>query len=337
MGAPLPGDRGAGTEMSFKEIIGHQRPVRLLQKAIANDHLPHAYLFVGPGGIGKRLTALTLAKVLNCGEGKDDCCEKCLSCRKIGDSNHPDVSVICPDGQFIRIERIRQLQRSLSYRPFEGKKRVCIIDGADRMKPEGANALLKTLEEPPLDTLLILLATERDLLLPTIASRCQKVAFTSLPIDQMVEELIRRLSIEKREAETVSALSQGSLGRALEMVDQEVWEKRPKIIRDLIELPSQNVQRAFATAESLADLGENLPLVFPIMISWYRDLIIWNEQRGVDRLINRDFYEEVNEGAGRMSRRSLVRRIEAINAASKALSQNANRRLAMESLMLELR
>jgi len=323
--------------MRFKEIIGQQRPVRLIQRAIANDHLPHAYLFVGPEGVGKRLTAITLAKALNCEEGSDDCCDRCLSCKKIDDWNHPDVSGICPDGQFIRIESIREFQRSLNYRPFEGKERVCIFDGADRMKAEGANALLKTLEEPPRDTLLVLLATERNLLLPTIVSRCQPVTFSPLPTEQMVEELTRRLPIEKREARTVAALSQGSLGRALEMVSQEIWEKRPEIIHGLIELSSENVQRAFAMAESLADLGETLALVFPIMISWYRDLIVWNENRQVDRLINQDFCEAIREGAARMSRWSTVRRIEAINETSKALSQNANRLLAMENLMLQLR
>lgn len=323
--------------MSFKEIIGHRRPVRLLQKAILNDHLPQAYLFLGPEGVGKRLTALTLAKTLNCQEEKEDCCDRCLSCRKIEDSNHPDVSVISPEGQIIRIDTIRQLRRSLSYRPYEGKKRVCILDGADRMKAEGANALLKILEEPPPDTLLILLAVERDLLLPTIVSRCQQVRFTSLPADQMIEEVTRRFSMGKREAKTVAELSQGSLGRALEMLHHEVWEKRPKIIQDLLELPSQDVGHAFAIAESLADLGENLPLAFLIMISWYRDLIIWNEQKDVDRLINQDFHEEVKQGAVLVSRRSLIRRIEAINQTSRALKYNLNRLLAMENLMLQLR
>jgi len=323
--------------MDFKEIIGHRRPIRLLQKAILNDHIPQAYLFLGPEGIGKKITALTLAKALNCEEKREDACEKCLSCRKIEDANHPDVFVINPDGQFIRIEQIRQLQRSLSYRPYEGRKRVCILDGADRMKAEGANALLKTLEEPPPATLLILLATERDSLLPTIVSRCQQVSFTSLPIDQMSEALTERLSLDDIKARTLAELSQGSPGRAIQMFHHEVWEKRPKIIQDLIDLSSQGVARAFAMAESLANLGEDLSLVFPLMISWYRDLIIWNEQKDADRLINRDFCEKVKEGATRMSRRSLVRRIEAINQTSKALDRNVNRRLAMESLMLQLR
>jgi DNA polymerase-3 subunit delta' len=323
--------------MSFEKIIGHRRPVRLLQKAILNDHLPQAYLFLGPEGIGKRRIALNLAKTLNCVEKKDDCCERCLSCRKIEDSNHPDVSVITPDGQFIRIEQVRQLQRSLNYRPYEGRKRVCILDGADRMKAEGANALLKTLEEPPPDTLLVLLAAEGGSLLPTIVSRCAQVSFTSLPIGQMTEELARRLSLEKREAKILAELSQGSPGKALEMFDQDLWEKRQNIIQDLMDLSSQGVERAFAVAASLANLGENLPSVFPVMISWYRDLIIWTEQGDVDRLINQDFFEEIKGRANTMSRGALIRRIDAINETSKALNRNVNRLLAMESLMLQLR
>ena len=323
--------------MSFKEIIGNQRPVRLLQKAILTDHLPQAYLFRGPEGVGKRRVAITLAKALNCEEGREDCCDKCLACRKTEDSNHPDVSVLCPEGQFIRIDAIRRLQRSLSYRPYEGKRRVCLLDGADRMTAESANALLKTLEEPPPDTLLILLAAETERLLPTIVSRCQQVRFTSLPIDQMVEALTRRLSIEEAEAKTVAELSQGSLGKALQLFDNEVWVKRPTIIQSLMDLPSRDVQWAFATAESVSDFGEGLPLVFPIMISWYRDLIIWKEQKDVDRLINQDFQEQIRDTAGTVSRRSLVRRIEAISQTAKALDRNVNRLLAMESLMLQLR
>jgi len=329
--------RSAGERVSFREVIGHQRPIRLLQRAIANDHLPHAYLFVGSEGIGKKLVALTLAKTINCEEGKEDCCDRCLSCRKIGDGNHPDVSVIVPEGQFIRIDKIRELQRSLSYRPFEGKKRVCILDGADRMKAEGANALLKTLEEPPPSTLLLLVASERERLLPTIVSRCQQLTFTRLPMDQMVGELINRHAIGEREARTVAALAQGSLGRALQMWDHEVWEKRGEIVHALMDLPGQRVHKAFTLAQSLVDFGEHLPLVFLVMISWYRDLILWKEGRGVDGLINQDLCEEVKRGGNLMSRRSLIRRIEAVNETSRALTHNANRLLAMEHLMLQLR
>jgi DNA polymerase-3 subunit delta' len=323
--------------MSFKDIIGHERPLRLLQRAVLTDHLPHAYLWSGPEGIGKRLTALTLAKALNCNEGREDCCDTCIACKKIDGSNHPDVSVIQPDGQFIKIDAIRQLQRSLNYRPYEGRRRVCILDGADRMKAEGANALLKTLEEPPADTLLILLATQTTRLLPTIVSRCQEVRFTSLPVGQVVEELTSRLSMGGEEARTLAELSQGSLGKALEIQEQEVWQKRPEIIQDLMELPSKDIDQAFALAQSLKDLGENLTLVFPMMISWYRDLIIWNEFQDVDRLINQDLWEKIEDKAVGMTRRSLGRRIEAIHEASNLIERNVNPLLTLENLVLQLR
>ncbi|MBW2056687.1 MAG: DNA polymerase III subunit delta' [Deltaproteobacteria bacterium] len=323
--------------MSFKEIIGNQRPIRLLRKAVSRGHLPQAYLFLGPEGIGKKLTALTLAKALNCLEGGEDCCDRCLSCKRIEDSNHPDVSVMGPEGQFIRIETIRKLQRSLSFRPYEGKKRVCILDGADRMKAEGANALLKTLEEPPPDTLLILVATQGDLLLPTIVSRCQQLKFTPLPVDRLAGEIRRRSSIGEGEAKTLAELSQGSLGRALELLDHEVWQKRPKIIQDLIDLPRGDVNRAFTLAESLADFGEDFPLVSLVMASWYRDLLVCQIEDDPSRLINRDFYQEARERASRSSRWSLIRRIDAINRTLKALRANVNRLLAVENLVLQLR
>jgi DNA polymerase-3 subunit delta' len=205
------------------------------------------------------------------------------------------------------------------------------------MKAEAANALLKTLEEPPSDTLLILLATERDLLLPTIVSRCQQVRFTPLPLDRMVDVLASRLSIDKGEAKAMAALSQGSMGRALDLVNQEIWGKRQGIIHDLMDLPSQDVRRAFAIAGSLADLGDSLPIAFLIMISWYRDLAIWKERGDASRLTNQDLCGEVRERASLMSRQSLVRRIEAIHQIAGVLSRNANRLLALESLMLQLR
>jgi DNA polymerase-3 subunit delta' len=163
------------------------------------------------------------------------------------------------------------------------------------------------------------------------------LTFTRLPMDQMVGELTNRHAIGEREARTLAALAQGSLGRALQMLDHAVWERRVEIIHGLMDLPGQRVQNAFTLAQSLVDFGENLPLVFLVMISWYRDLILWNEGRDLDGLINQDLREEVRRGGSRMSRRSLIRRIEAVNETSKALRRNANRLLAMEHLLLQLR
>ena len=162
--------------MSFKDVLGHARPIESLQRAIKNDKVGHSYLFLGNDGIGRKFVALQFAKTLNCLEGKaggEDACDHCISCRKIDQHLHPDVVVLEPEGQTLKVDQVKQMQKDLAYRPYEGKRRVCILTAADRMAPNMSNTLLKTLEEPPLHTVIILLANHPRLLLPTILSRCR--------------------------------------------------------------------------------------------------------------------------------------------------------------------
>ncbi len=181
--------------MSFKNVIGHQKQIELLQRAIVNDKVVHTYLFFGNEGIGKRWVALQFAKALNClerGAEEGDACDRCISCRKIDGALHPDVSFLEPEGpsQLIKVEAMRQMQRELAFRPYEGKRRVCVLTTADRMAPEISNTLLKTLEEPPLHTVMILLAKSARALLPTILSRCQQIPFNPLPFPSLTQWLI---------------------------------------------------------------------------------------------------------------------------------------------------
>jgi len=154
--------------MPFSEIIGHEHNIKVLLRSIERGRLHHAHIFSGPEGVGKRLTAVSLAKALNCREMVADFCGHCVSCKKIDDGNHPDVKIVVPDGQFIKIDQIRDLQHDLQFRPFEGKKRVFIIDSADKMGLPAANSLLKTLEEPPRDSILILVTANLHSLLPAL-------------------------------------------------------------------------------------------------------------------------------------------------------------------------
>ena len=137
--------------MAFKDVLGHSKPITLLQRSIKNEKVINSYLFLGNEGIGKKFVALQFAKALNClqteAEG-GDACDRCTSCRKIYHALHPDVLLIEPEGQHIKVDQVRQLQKELVYRPYEGKRRVCILTAADRMGPHIPNTLLKTLEEP---------------------------------------------------------------------------------------------------------------------------------------------------------------------------------------------
>ncbi|MEJ2428974.1 MAG: DNA polymerase III subunit delta', partial [Deltaproteobacteria bacterium] len=143
--------------MSFSEIIGQTKIIRLLRRALTQDLLPHAFLFTGAEGVGKKSTALTLAKVVNCQDrASGDCCDQCISCRKAASGNHPDINLIEREGPFIKIEQIRALKHRLRFKPLEGRYRVTVLGDSQHLKTEAANALLKVLEEPPANKLIIL-------------------------------------------------------------------------------------------------------------------------------------------------------------------------------------
>ncbi len=149
--------------MGFDEIIGHRRPLESLRLALSSGRLHHAYLFVGPEGIGKRTLATALAQAVHCGDGAGDFCGSCVNCTRIADGNHPDVRIIEPlaGKKEISIQQVREFERELNYRSFTGKRKIVIVDPATLMNLASQNALLKTLEEPPQDSLIILIAVER--------------------------------------------------------------------------------------------------------------------------------------------------------------------------------
>jgi DNA polymerase-3 subunit delta' len=322
--------------MSFEEIIGHDRQIAYLRNAMRNGRVAHAYLFLGKEGIGKKFFALNLAKALNCPRGNEDCCDECPSCLKVDRLHHPDVLLIEPQGQWIRIDQIRDLQRELSHRPYEGERRVCILTDSDRMRQEAANALLKILEEPPLHTVLILLAANGDLLLPTITSRCQRIPFNPLPLDRITEIIRSRLNLKSEEAHILACLADGSLGKALGMDLDLVLRTRREIIGKIIDLPSYAAEEILGFAEELATSNEDLPTLLSIIHSWYRDLLTHKERRSGAQLINIDLSQEIQKAALGMDSSSLINRMEVIQEALWNVDRNANRQITLEAMLLDL-
>ena len=168
--------------MSFTDIIGQKKPLALLRSALVNDRLPHAYLFLGPDGVGKHTMALAMARAIHCDKSKGDFCGQCLNCSRITGGNHPDVRVVepSPGKKEISIQQIRELERELNYRSFTGNAKIAIVDPATLMNSSSQNALLKTLEEPPKDCLIVLIAAHAGGLLPTLRSRCVRITFAPL-------------------------------------------------------------------------------------------------------------------------------------------------------------
>jgi len=212
--------------MKFSEIIGQQVAVDILRKSVKKNRPHHAYLFVGPDGVGKRATAIAFARGLNCLSSQPDGCDRCDSCRKIGNGTHPDVELISPleGGLTISIDQIRKLQRSVAYKPLEGKWKVYIIDDAASATEEAANCLLKTLEEPPPKVILILITENIYRLLSTVRSRCQVILFKQIPRLLIKKVLTERYQVSAEEAESLTWRSSGSLGRALDHLKRETPE-----------------------------------------------------------------------------------------------------------------
>jgi DNA polymerase-3 subunit delta' len=322
--------------MSFKEIIGHERQIEHLRNAMRNRRVAHAYLFLGKEGIGKKLVALNLAKALNCPRGSEDPCDECPSCLKVDHLHHPDILLVEPHGQWIRIDQIRDLQRELSHRPYEGKRRVCILMGSDRMRQEAANALLKILEEPPLHTVLILLAANVDLMLPTITSRCQRIPFNPLPFARIVEVIRLRLALKREEAYILASLADGSLGKAFQMDPEFVLRARREIIGRIIDLASYGAEQILGLAEELANRHDDLPMLLTMIHAWYRDLLAYKERESRAQLINIDLSNEIQKAAPRTDTPSLIHRMEVIQGALWTLDRNANRQITLEAMLLDL-
>jgi len=214
--------------MGFAEIIGQRHQLDILRLALVNNRLHHAYLFTGPEGVGKRTIALALAMALHCTEKNGDFCCRCAECARIMARNHPDVRVIerLADKKEISIQQIRDMEKELRYRSFSGGRKIAIVDPATLLNPASQNALLKTLEEPPPDSLLILIAASAGALLPTLRSRCLRLSFGPLPQQSIAGFLLSEKRVKPEEAELLAALSMGSLGAALEMDGVELRERR---------------------------------------------------------------------------------------------------------------
>ncbi len=323
--------------MSFKDVLGHSKPITLLQRAIKNERVINSYLFLGNEGIGKKYVALQFAKALNClgGEAdRGDACDHCASCKKIDHALHPDVLLIEPEGQNIKVDQVRQLQKELAYRPYEGKRRVCILTAADRMAPHIPNTLLKTLEEPPLHTVIILLANNSRFILPTILSRCQTVRFNPLPVPLVAKWLMERKGLNEAEAHLLASLSEGSPGKASEIQEEIRQVPREELLKDWVGLKSLSFERIGSWVESLPSQRENLLLILEVGKTLLRDLVMVKTLEKEPKLIHSDLLQLMESMAANWSLSSLLKRMEILHQTTLAIKANANTSLALEAMML---
>lgn len=329
--------------LSFQTLIGHEWAKTFLQRAASKNTLAHAFLFHGPDGIGKKRTALTLAAYLNCRNRPlaniNDSCGHCSSCKKLQTGNHPDLLHIEPDGAMIKIKQIRALKQALTYPPFEAPYRVVILEDVHTMRREAANSMLKTLEEPPPDNILILTAESSGNLLPTIVSRCQKIPFHAIPLPELRNLLAAEDGIDADKAEALAAISEGSPGRAFFLHQSGLLDFRREIVEMLIQSDStfpETLPPLLQLAEKTADLKEKLPDLLALLKTWLRDLLVAGSGQAATSAVSRDIAHTLPVAGKKWSTRQLLARIAAVEQAEKALMRNCNRNLVCEVLFFEL-
>ena len=321
--------------MSFANLYGQNGPIDVLKRAVEKRRVPHAFLFYGAEGVGKRTTALVLAKALNCEAGGADACDACPSCRKIDGGNHPDLIVIEPDGQFIKVADIKELQERMRFRPLEGARRVVIIDDAERMNATSANSLLKTLEEPSAVNVFILVSSRTHLLPMTILSRCHRLRFNPVPRDVIVSFLEREHGLAPDKALILASSSGGSIGRALSLNRDDYIALRDGIL-DRVARGSLDPLACLALAGRLAGEKEDILEALDILKSWYRDLLVFRETGGAGALVHHDRAGDIGRLAPAMSGESLLGAVRGIRTAAEAIERNANKPLTLETMVFTL-
>lgn len=326
--------------MSNWNLIGHDRVVEGLQAAIAHGRLSHAYLLCGPPGIGKTSLATALAQTLNCREAHPPC-GACSSCRRIAAGGHPDVVAVALETNHreISLERIKELQKQAILQPYEGAWRVFVIIEADRLSNEAANALLKTLEEPPPHVVLALTTAAEEHVLPTIRSRCQALHLQRVPAPALAAALVERFALSAPEAAALAALAQGAPGAAIHAAgDPETTEKLEDDLGRLRELLEADLPERLEMAGALLQGPEsgrsNAGDILARWELWWRDLLLVHQgcTAGLVYTGERESYERLARG---LKVEQVHRALKAVQRARRQLDQNAIPRLVLDVLAIE--
>jgi DNA polymerase-3 subunit delta' len=322
--------------MGFEQIVGHPKQLETLRLALAHGRLHHAYLFVGATGVGKKTIGLSLAKAIHCSVATGDFCGECVDCARIQDGNHPDVRFIEPlaGKKEISIQQIRELEKELNLRSFSGNKKIVILDPATLMNLPAQNALLKTLEEPPKDSLLVLIAPNLGGLLPTVRSRCLRVSFVPLTRDQVVAFLVSQKKVRVEEAQLLAAMSMGSLEIVTAVDPQELLARRHRWIDLLLRVASGDYRTAAETAEALAGNKEESLRFLDWAESWYRDLLVYTVTQNRQEVVNVDLLPQIEQVSVAVGLERLLERIAEAKKAVVAIQRNLNRRMVLENLLL---
>ncbi|ABR46327.1 DNA polymerase III, delta prime subunit [Alkaliphilus metalliredigens QYMF] len=322
--------------MAFENIVGQAHVIKLLKQSIKQNTVGHGYIFEGIEGLGKHLVAFELAKALCCTGTGDQPCNQCNSCKKLSHQNHPDVIWITGEGS-IKINTIRDLQKDTQQKPYESRKKVYIIEKAEKMTVQAQNALLKTLEEPPSYVTLILLTANSHSLLPTITSRCQIIKFQPVPLDVIQAFLMLEKNVDLEKAKLMATLSNGVVGKALKLLEDPSFQnQREGLIQISKDLFKKDKVAALQKFSFFEDHKESIEEILELYLVWYRDLLVYRDTQNKVLMFNIDQVEEIISQSNRIDLKKISNIISIIENTKENVRRNVQFQLNIEVMLLNI-
>ncbi|MBN2190978.1 MAG: DNA polymerase III subunit delta' [Candidatus Aureabacteria bacterium] len=364
--------------MLADHIVGHRRQCMILSDAVDKGRMANAYLFSGADGLGKKFIAVQLAKTLNCQSPRDGSpCEECESCRKVNSGSHPDVLVISPKGKerIINVAMIGEMLQRVSRKSYEGRYKIIIFDDAHRMRESASSKLLKTLEEPPPRTVMILVTSRPDKMLPTIVSRCQTVNFYLLPDKEIEDFLVRSKKIPFEEARVIASFAGGRVSESLKLLSDETVRRRNSYLnyiqsaikgdlaglfnivsgidaefKELLDRNMEDIKREKETegyenakeikelieAEAFSSVQYEKEEMLLIWQVWFRDMLLIKECGTAVDIMNKDSKEMLAHLSAERGFDEILNCIKAVEHARDMIRFNINFQLVMEEFFIEV-
>ena len=324
----------------FKDIIGHRQVIEHLENAMKLDKVSHAYILNGEKGSGKKLLAFAFAQTVQCESGKAEACGECRSCKQAEGGNHPDIIRITHEKpNSIGVDEIReQLVNDIQIKPYSSRYKIYIVPEAEKLTVQAQNALLKSIEEPPVYAIILLLTTNAYILLPTIRSRCVMLDMKPIPDRQVKKYLMEHLQIPDYQADVCVAFARGNIGKAVELASSENFsEIKAAALQLLKNIPKMEMQDIITAVKSVIEFKINIQDYLDLLSVWYCDVLYFKSTKDVDGLTFKDQIQAITEQTRRGSYEGLEQILEGIVKAKERLSANVSFELTMELLFMTIK
>ena len=326
---------------NFKDIIGQESIKKHLQTAIKTGNLSHAYIINGEYGSGRQTIASALAKTIQCQSKTDDtdACGVCTSCKQAESHNHPDIKYITYDKTSISVNDIReQLNNDISIKPYSSEYKIYIIPDANKMTEQAQNALLKTIEEPPVYAIIILLTENCDSLLPTIRSRCVTLTMNPVEKDKICTYLENKFQLEPEQAQIAANYCQGNIGKAIRFASSSDFiEMKNQVLKLLKNLDSMDIASIIDTIKEFSTHKNDINDYLDLMLLWYRDVLMFKVTKDANLLLYSDEYSAISEQATKRDYENIENIIAAIDKAKVRLKANVNFDVTIELMILAMK